>query len=221
VTGRTRVRLFAALELPGEAVRALLEFRDAAADAALWRPVAAESLHVTLAFMGSRDADDVDPAGGVLRTTMGEAAGGAGPGHQSAGGAGPGHQSAGGAGPGHQSAGGAGPRLALAGALLLPPRRARVLCAALDDPDGTLAALRARVAGGLAQAGLYGPEARPFRPHVTVARLRSGARAPREIVTAPEPVRFAGTALTFFESRLHPSGARYAALIRVPFAPLS
>jgi len=205
------VRLFAALELPGEAVRALLEFRDAAADAALWRPVAAESLHVTLAFMGSRDADDVDPAGGVLRTTMGEAAGGAGPGHQSAGGAGP----------GHQSAGGAGPRLALAGALLLPPRRARVLCAALDDPDGTLAALRARVAGGLAQAGLYGPEARPFRPHVTVARLRSGARAPREIVTAPEPVRFAGTALTFFESRLHPSGARYAALIRVPFAPLS
>ncbi len=205
------MRLFAALELPGEAVRALLEFRDAAADAALWRPVAAESLHVTLAFMGSRDADDVDPAGGVLRTTMGEAAGGAGPGHQSAGGAGP----------GHQSAGGAGPRLALAGALLLPPRRARVLCAALDDPDGTLAALRARVAGGLAQAGLYGPEARPFRPHVTVARLRSGARAPREIVTAPEPVRFAGTALTFFESRLHPSGARYAALIRVPFAPLS
>ena len=195
------MRLFAALELPGEAVRALLEFRDAAADAALWRPVAAESLHVTLAFMGSRDADDVDPAGGVLRTTMGEAAGGAGP--------------------GHQSAGGAGPRLALAGALLLPPRRARVLCAALDDPDGTLAALRARVAGGLAQAGLYGPEARPFRPHVTVARLRSGARAPREIVTAPEPVRFAGTALTFFESRLHPSGARYAALIRVPFAPLS
>jgi hypothetical protein len=40
-----------------------------------------------------------------------------------------------------RAAAGPVPRLALAGALLLPPRRARVLCAALADPDGGLARL--------------------------------------------------------------------------------
>jgi 2'-5' RNA ligase len=115
---------------------------------------------------------------------------------------------------------GGAPRLALSGALLLPPRRARVLCADLDDPDGRLAALQSAVAEGLAAAGLYTPETRPFRAHVTVARLRPRARPPRAVATAPEALEFAATAATLFASRLHPHGARYEALFRVPLARL-
>jgi RNA 2',3'-cyclic 3'-phosphodiesterase len=107
------------------------------------------------------------------------------------------------------------PRLELAGALLLPPRRARVLCASLEDPDGTLMDLQARVSDELTAAGVYTPEKRPFRAHATVARLRQRARAPRSVSAAPEPLEFAGGPLTLFESRLHPHGARYVPLTRV------
>jgi 2'-5' RNA ligase len=107
------------------------------------------------------------------------------------------------------------PRLQLARALLLPPRRARVLCASLDDLDGTLSELQARVSDGLTAAGVYTPEKRAFRAHATVARLRPRARAPRSVSAAPEPLEFAGGPLTLFESRLHPHGARYVPLTRV------
>jgi 2'-5' RNA ligase len=110
---------------------------------------------------------------------------------------------------------GPAPRLTLAGALLLPPRRARVLCVSVSDPDGTLAALQSRVSEGLAAAGVYTPETRPFRAHATVARLRPRARAPRSVDAAPEPLEFRGEALTLFVSRLHPSGARYEPLVRL------
>jgi RNA 2',3'-cyclic 3'-phosphodiesterase len=117
------------------------------------------------------------------------------------------------------AAAGPAPRLALAGALLLPPRRARVLCAALTDLDGTLSELQARVSDGLAAAGVYTPEKRAYRAHATVARLRPRARAPRSIDTDPEPLEFAGEALTLFESRLHPHGARYEPLLRLTLHP--
>ena len=107
------------------------------------------------------------------------------------------------------------PRLRLAGALLLPPRRARVLCASLDDLDGVLSDLQARVSDELTAAGVYTPEKRAFRAHATVARLRPRARAPRSVSAAPEPLEFAGGPLTLFESRLHPHGARYVPLTRV------
>jgi RNA 2',3'-cyclic 3'-phosphodiesterase len=175
------LRLFVALELP-EAVRsALVAFRDTAADPAVWRPVAPDALHLTLAFLGRRPADDVATISDVLDEAAGPA-----------------------------------PRLALAGAVLLPPRRSRVLCAELADPDGTLGELQARVSEGLAAAGVYVPEKRPFRAHATVARLRPRERAPRTVSAAPEPLEFRGEALTLFVSRLHPHGARYEALVRVP-----
>jgi len=116
---------------------------------------------------------------------------------------------------------GPAPRLAVAGPLLLPPRRARVLCAALADPDGTLAALQRRVSDGLETAGLYTPEKRPFRAHTTVARLRSGAHSPRGLPDglAPEPLEFHVDAVTLYRSHLGRGGARYEALHRVPVHP--
>jgi 2'-5' RNA ligase len=114
------------------------------------------------------------------------------------------------------AAAGPAPRLALGAGLLLPPRRARVLCAHVDDPDGTLAALQQRVSDGLAAAGIFEAERRAYRAHATVARLRPRARAPRAAGAAPEPLEFRGESLTLYVSHLHPHGARYEPLVRVP-----
>ena len=113
----------------------------------------------------------------------------------------------------------AAPPLALGEGLLLPPRRARVLCASVVDPDGELGALQRRVSDGLVEAGVYEAEGRPYRPHVTVARLRPGARAPRELAgDGPEPVAFRGGPLTLFWSRLGRGGASYEAQARFPLS---
>ena len=104
------------------------------------------------------------------------------------------------------------PELALAGGLLLPPRRARVLTVALADREDALAGLQSRVSAGLEAAGLFEPEARPFRPHVTVARLRPRARAPRALEAAPEPVSFTAGPVTLYRSRLGRGGAVYEPL---------
>jgi RNA 2',3'-cyclic 3'-phosphodiesterase len=108
------------------------------------------------------------------------------------------------------------PSLALGDGMLLPPRRARVLTVALANPDGVLGQLQAAVSAGLAVAGVYEPEARPFRPHVTVARLRSGARAPRVLDAAPEALSFTAGAVTLYRSRLARGGAIYEPLFARP-----
>ena len=169
------LRLFVALELPA-AVRAALAAVGAGADPDVWRPVAPESLHLTLAFLGARPPDDVEPIARLLEAEAGTPA----------------------------------PRLALGGALLLPPRGARVLTVALEDLDGALGRLQARFSDGLAAAGLYAPEKRPFRAHVTVARLRPRALPPRAAGATLDPAPFRADRLTLFRSRLHPGGARYS-----------
>jgi RNA 2',3'-cyclic 3'-phosphodiesterase len=175
-----RPRLFVAIDLPAPARAELARFRDAAADPAVWRPLPADAIHLTLAFLGHRPASDVATISDVLRAAAGPP-----------------------------------PRLALERALLLPPRRARVLCVSLADPDGTLGELQAHVSDGLAAAGVYVPEKRPFRAHATVARLRPRERPPRAIDAEPEKLEFRSDTLTLFVSRLHPHGAQYEALERV------
>jgi RNA 2',3'-cyclic 3'-phosphodiesterase len=108
------------------------------------------------------------------------------------------------------------PRLTLGRALGLPLRRPRVLTAAIVDHDGTLAELQGWVSHELAARGLYEPEARAFRPHATVARLRPDARAAGEKMPGPAPVTFYGEALTLYQSRLRRDGARYEPLARLP-----
>jgi 2'-5' RNA ligase len=105
------------------------------------------------------------------------------------------------------------PALGLGDALLLPPRRARVLTVALADATGALGALQAELSAALSAAGVYEPEARPFRPHVTVARLRAGERAPRTIDAAPEPVAFRAAAVVLYRSHVGRGGARYEPLV--------
>jgi RNA 2',3'-cyclic 3'-phosphodiesterase len=97
----------------------------------------------------------------------------------------------------------AAPALALAGALPLPPRRPHVLTVAVADPDGGLATLQAAVSDALAAAAEYEPEARPFRPHVTVARLVARAHAPRTVDAIPEPLRFTAGRVVLYRSHSH------------------
>jgi 2'-5' RNA ligase len=174
-------RLFAALELPAEVRAALGAFGHAAAgrDEAL-RAVGEEGLHVTLAFLGHRPEDEIDPARAAVRAVQGTA-----------------------------------PELALGEPLWLAPRRPHVLSVALDDADGTLASLQAQVTERLDEALAWEPERRPFRPHVTVARVRRGAR-PRTRDLPPAPsASFTGEAVVLYRSHLGGGPARYEALERV------
>jgi 2'-5' RNA ligase len=106
------------------------------------------------------------------------------------------------------------PTLALGEPLWLAPRRPHVLTVALDDPEGVLAALRDRLVERLAEALDWEAESRRFCPHVTVARVRRGARVRRDLPDAPQAT-FAGEAVTLFRSHLGRGPARYEALERV------
>jgi 2'-5' RNA ligase len=176
-------RLFAALELPQPVRDALGAFgRVAAEDDFALRPVRDDALHVTLAFLGHRPLDDIDPAREALRAAA----------------------------PGEDPF-----DLALGAPLWLAPRRPHVLTVEVVDRTGALFALQERVVEALADALGYEPERRRFRPHVTVARVRRGAR-PRQrgLPDAPEAA-FPGEALTLYRSYLGGGPARYEPLERV------
>ena len=66
VEGRERLRLFCALTLPDEAIDALVRWQreDLASEA---RALGRDHLHVTLAFLGHRPAEEVDPIARALR----------------------------------------------------------------------------------------------------------------------------------------------------------
>ncbi len=71
VAGGDRIRLFCALQLPGEAVERLVAWQADALGAALragaGRLVPPENLHVTLAFLGARPAGELPEITGELR----------------------------------------------------------------------------------------------------------------------------------------------------------
>lgn len=103
--------------------------------------------------------------------------------------------------------------LALGEPLWLPPRGPRVLALALEDRHGLLGELQARLGEQLAGGGWYEPEARAYLPHVSLARVRRGARVPRVVeLPPPPPLAFDGAAVTLYRSLLDPGGARYEPL---------
>ncbi|HEX7297808.1 MAG TPA: RNA 2',3'-cyclic phosphodiesterase [Solirubrobacteraceae bacterium] len=113
---------------------------------------------------------------------------------------------------------GVAPALALAEPLWLAPRRPHVLTVGLEDGDGTLAALRAEVVDRLSVALAWEPEARRFRPHVTVARVRRGAHPrTRHLPDAPH-ASFAGEAVVLYRSHLGGGPARYEPLEELALA---
>ena len=175
------MRLFAAADLP-DAVRAPLAAWGAHCAAIVpgLRAVPDERLHLTLVFLGNRDASDAERIGELVTACAD------------------------------------GPvDVALGGALWLAPRRPHVLTVEVCDASGRLAALQGRVSAALRRGAGHATEPRRFRPHVTVARVRRGARVrPGDVALprVPSP-SFALEALTLYRS--HPGPApRYEALAR-------
>jgi len=109
--------------------------------------------------------------------------------------------------------------LSLGDALWLPPRRPGVLTIAVEEEGGALAALQWAVVEALMAGAAFEPETRPFRPHVTVARVRPRQRLrPREVELPPSPrATFRPPSLTLYRSRPGPGGARYEPLARASF----
>lgn len=106
--------------------------------------------------------------------------------------------------------------LAIAEPAWLPPRRPGVLAVDLADREGACSRLRSAVSASLVDLGVFAPEERAFRPHVTVARVRKGARVDKQLPEIADPMSFAASALTLYRSLLSPSGARYEPISRIP-----
>lgn len=90
------------------------------------------------------------------------------------------------------------------------PARPRVLWIGVAAGREPLGALAGAVAGACRRAGVVGDE-RPYNPHLTLCRVRPGARLP----ALPEPVRLPGweaRSFTLFQSRPGPRGAVYVPL---------
>ena len=91
--------------------------------------------------------------------------------------------------------------------------RPRLLVLELDAP-GELVAL-AQASEGLARKAGFAPEPRPFRAHLTLARLRPGCAL--HIPSVPLPT-LAFESLSLMRSELQATGSRYQALACVPLS---
>ncbi|RQR28095.1 RNA 2',3'-cyclic phosphodiesterase [Burkholderia sp. Bp9143] len=96
--------------------------------------------------------------------------------------------------------------------------RARLIVAELAS-DPACAALNADVSALLHELGVPA-DRRPFRPHVTLARLpRDADGQPAHGGATGRPVALRFVALTLFESRLSHDGVSHVPIVSVPVAP--
>jgi RNA 2',3'-cyclic 3'-phosphodiesterase len=100
--------------------------------------------------------------------------------------------------------------------LLLPSAgKARVVSLEIDDGAGVFNRLFEHVMGGLEAAGVMKREKRPFRPHLTVARLKDPAAVqPR---SESGEARFAVESVCLYRSELKREGAVYTVITRASF----
>jgi len=115
-------------------------------------------------------------------------------------------------------AAGAVGQLSLGAPLWLPKRNPRALAVELhDDAQGALGALRDDLVRSLAAIGALEPEHRRFRPHVTVARLRSREAPHERLLPATPALAFVPRAVVLYRSWLGPTEASYEALAESAF----
>jgi 2'-5' RNA ligase len=102
-----------------------------------------------------------------------------------------------------------------------PPR---VLWLGVEDSSDQLSNLKHALEDESARAG-FPRETRPFKPHLTIARIRSPHGA-RELATAHretsfEPQSFNVLELVLMRSELGPGGSRYSPLSQHPFSGMA
>jgi 2'-5' RNA ligase len=99
--------------------------------------------------------------------------------------------------------------------------RPRVLWLGIDGNTDALINMQVEIAAGLESYG-FKKEDRPFRPHLTMARIRE----PKGLIGLAETVKknedyvagsFSVSGLTLFKSDLKPAGAIYTKLAHFPF----
>ena len=112
--------------------------------------------------------------------------------------------------------------LGVEGVGVFPSRRkARVVWLGLAGDLAGLEQLQKDVEIAAAAFG-FSKEKRPFKPHLTIGRVRSGRK--REELLAeldsiqPRPLEFTAREIILFKSDLKPSGAVYTALKQLPLA---
>lgn len=102
--------------------------------------------------------------------------------------------------------------------------KANVVWAGVDEPTGALIALAAAVETamtGIGYAASIVVPARPFHPHVTLARLRE-IRSVKELVLPVAEQMFGDTrieAVTLYESETKPTGSVYKEISRIDLKP--
>jgi RNA 2',3'-cyclic 3'-phosphodiesterase len=103
--------------------------------------------------------------------------------------------------------------------------RPRVLWLGMGGETARLVSLQAQIDDILAGAG-FPKEARPFRPHLTLARIKSpqGLAGISKLLETRDDFAagaFTGRGLTLFKSELTPQGAIYSQLSHFPFQEAS
>ncbi|MHB8491642.1 MAG: RNA 2',3'-cyclic phosphodiesterase [Solirubrobacteraceae bacterium] len=114
--------------------------------------------------------------------------------------------------------------LSLGAPLWLPPRRPRALAVEVRDDAGGLAGLHDHLLRSVHELGMLdgrsdrgrgrtrGPRSRPFRPHITVARMKPTAVPADRSLPATPSRTFGACHVVLYRSHLEPAGARYEAL---------
>ncbi len=95
-------------------------------------------------------------------------------------------------------------------------RRARVVVAGIAEQPA-LQALAAGVSQSLVPLG-FEPDARPFRPHVTLGRARRGPLRSPPLDVPVAPLRTQARHVVLYRSDSGPGGSRYTPLARLPLA---
>ena len=97
----------------------------------------------------------------------------------------------------------------------VPRRLPRLFALDFEDESGRAARIQAAASDRLAAEQLYRPEQREWWPHLTLARVKRGARAARLEPETPPPESVRGSIVTLYRSVLRPQGALYVPLERV------
>lgn len=95
-------------------------------------------------------------------------------------------------------------------------RYPRVLVVEFEEVTGGLAELAGNVADAVSQFGLR--QDKPFRPHITLARVRRDSKITlTEIDKSVPSIEFETRCLRYYKSTLQPGGSVYKVLAEYPF----